>query len=178
MYTDRQYIKGIQTGDREIFTTLVKQYLDPMVRFALRITNSDDIAHDIVQDVFMSVWAKGKDWMPRSSVAAYLFTAVRNRSVNYVTIERNRQKIESKILGEADLSVYEDEADPLLLSHLDASLELLTDRQQQAIYLRYYQGLTVQEVAEILGIDLRATRRLLSRSISVLHSSLSSLHDS
>lgn len=170
VYTDEQYVNGVRTGDRVIFTAMVRQYLDPMLRFSIKVTGSDDYAHDIVQNVFIRVWAKGKRWAPKSSVAAYLFTAVRNGSINQMSVERNRHKIEARIRGEAEDSTSESDSDVLLISDLNACLELLTDRQRQAIHLRYYQGLSVQEVAEVLNIDLRATRRLLSRSISSLQS--------
>ncbi len=173
MYTDEQYVNGVRTGDRAIFTAMVREYLDPMLRFSIKVTGQNDCAHDIVQNVFIGVWAKGKGWSPKSSVAAYLFTAVRNRSINHVSIEKNRQKIETRIQREAEDSDSENDSDRLLINDLSSSLELLTDRQRQAIHLRYYQGLSVQEVAEVLNIDLRATRRLLSRSISALQSILS-----
>lgn len=174
MYTDEQYIKCVHTSDKAVFAALVREYIDPLVRFALGITGSDDIAHDVVQDVFTSIWAKRESWKPRSSVAAYLFVSVRNRSIDQLRIDKNRERLEARLVYENDKSVSESDTDTTLIGELTAGLNLLSDRQRQAVHLRYYQGLTVQEVAEVLNIDVRATRRLLARSITVLQSYLAS----
>lgn len=174
MYEDDQYIKGVHAGDRDLFTELVRQYLDPLVRFVLGIVGSDDIAHDIVQDVLVSVWSKGKNWNPKSTVSAYLFRAVRNRALDLLKIDNNRQRLEMHLLHEMpSISDPDTDTDFALIDELNSSIGNLTDRQRQAVHLRYYQGMTIQEVSQVLGIDIRATRRLLARSLSILQHHLS-----
>lgn len=180
MYSDEEYIEAIHSGDANMFDIFVRRHLDSLIRFAHSITGSYDTAHDIVQDVFVSIWSKGNEWLPGSTLTAYLFSAVRNRALNLIRDDKNKQKFEAKLLANA---IVEGErpgvvADEVFVSErIKQALHSLTLRQREAVHLRYFEGLTLQEVSQVLNIDLRATKRLLARSLATLSDPLSDLKD-
>lgn len=180
MYSDEQYIEAVHSGDADLFDLFVRQHIDSLLRFAHSITGSSDSAHDVVQDVFISIWTRGNEWAPRSALTPYLFSAVRNRALNLIKADRNKQRFEARVLADSDIedNRLNPVADDVFVSErVKSALDALTIRQREAVHLRYFEGLTLQEVSQILNIDMRATKRLLARSLSTLSDPLSDLKD-
>lgn len=74
---------------------LFKQHYPNLCRYSLGFVKLEEVAEEIVQDVFVSLWQKEEQLKVYSSVKAYLFTAVRNRSFNHLKSQFSRQKFES-----------------------------------------------------------------------------------
>jgi RNA polymerase sigma-70 factor (ECF subfamily) len=169
-YTDDAYVTGIRCGDEVVFTALVRTYLDPLTRFAFSLLSDEDAAHDIVQDVFTRIWQLGADWSPHGRIAAYLFAAVRRRALDVLRDARAQMRAQETL--RAHLDFVEREVDPyadVVFAHLVSDgILALTERQRDALYLRYGQGQTMAQVAEILGVDARAAERLIARAIASL----------
>jgi RNA polymerase sigma factor (sigma-70 family) len=166
-YTDDAYVTGVRRGDELVFTALVRAYLDPLTRFAFSLLSDEDAAHDIVQDVFTRIWRLGVDWNPNGSLAAYLFASVRRRALDVLRDARAQMRAQEALrahldLVEMEVDPYPDVAFARLVSD---GILALTERQRDALYLRYGQGQTMAQVAEILGVDARAAERLIARAI-------------
>lgn len=74
---------------------LFKQHYTELCNYSFRYVKQAEIAEEIVQDLFVHLWQKEVPLSVHSSVKAYLFTSVRNRSVNYLKSQFARQKFES-----------------------------------------------------------------------------------
>jgi RNA polymerase sigma-70 factor (ECF subfamily) len=171
--SDAARATGVQRGDVDIFTALVREHVDGLTRFAFSLVADEDTAHDIVQDVFARIWHLGSDWNPSGGIEAYLFSAVRHRALNVLRNRRTRQRAEDVMrtldLGETHPDPYVDVA---LVQRVSKEFLALTDRQRDALRLRYGQGHTMAQIAQILGIDLRATERLVTRGLAALRTRL------
>jgi RNA polymerase sigma-70 factor (ECF subfamily) len=173
-YADADYVAGVQRGDEAVFTALVHTYLDALTRFAFSFLGDEDAAHDIVQDVFARVWQLGADWNPTGSVSAYFFVSVRHRALNVLRHGQAQARANESL--RAYLETVERDADPYsdvaLARLVSQGILSLTDRQRDALRLRYGQGQTMPKVAEVLGIDVKAAERLVSRALTALRSRL------
>jgi RNA polymerase sigma-70 factor (ECF subfamily) len=173
---DATYIVGVRAGDEAVFRAMVAAYLAPLTRFAFGCIGEEDPAHDIVQDVFVRVWRLGPDWDPRAGVAAYLFTAVRNRALDMLKAGRASTRARETLRAELDFDAHT--ADPyvdvLLVSAVRQELTTLTSRQRDALRLRYEHGHTMPQVAQILGIHQTAAEKLVARALASLRARLAS----
>lgn len=179
MLADEEYIAGVQRGDEAVFTALVRAYLPPLTRFAFGFVGVEDTAHDIVQDVFARVWQLGVDWKPTGEVAPYLFTAVRHRAFDVLKAGRASQRMQDTLRAEVDSTMEQTDpyVDITLLARVRREVRSLTERQQEALRLRYEQGQTMPQVAAVLGIDLSAAEKLIARALGALRARLADLRE-
>jgi RNA polymerase sigma-70 factor (ECF subfamily) len=171
--SDDVYITGVQRGDVRVFTVLVHAYAEGLTRFAYSFVGDMDVSHDIVQDVFARIWQLGAEWKPRVGVEAYVFSAVRNRALDVLRRRRTQKHAEEALRASM---LWEAQADPYLdialVRRLSEEFFSLTERQRDALRLRYGRGQTLAQIAQTLGIDLRATERLVTRAIVALRTRL------
>lgn len=171
-YTDADFIAGVHAQDQIMFAEMVRAYLPGLTRFAFSLLGGEEEAHDVVQDVFARVWVLATDWKPRGTIAQYLFTAVRNRSADELKSIKAHARLEAALSSEITAvgtgTVAPDEPhDTLPLLARKAALNL-TDRQREALHLRYTQEQTMPEVAAVLGINVTAAEKLVSRALAGL----------
>src|SRR5262249_52112998 len=150
------------------------------------LVGSRDAAEDIVQDVLATVWERADRWAPTGNVATYLFGMVRHHALDVVrrtTREARRHVRVANMLDERDASSPEHE---LLnaedrthaarrLRALDTLLATLTERQRTAYDLRYRQGLTIPEIAQVLGITPKSGEQLLGRLVHTIRERMRAL---
>ncbi len=176
-YSDHEYITGVQRGDETVFTSLVHTYLPSLTRFAYGFIGNEEGAHDIVQDVFARVWQLGPDWNPKTSVAAYLFTAIRHRALNAIKSTQASQRMQQslRIQTEPPMAMAESYPDVALIASIRIASQELTERQQTALRLRFEQGFSTSEVAAVLGIEPKAAEKLFGRAFATLRARLAHL---
>jgi RNA polymerase sigma-70 factor (ECF subfamily) len=86
--TDLEYLEKIHLGDTNAFSVLFRKYYEPLYQFAGRLVKDTQIAENIVQDVFVKMWINRENWHIKTSVKSYLYTAVKNSSLNYLKREK------------------------------------------------------------------------------------------
>jgi len=118
--------------------------------------HSKAIAGDIVQNVFIALWKKREELDPRQSVKAYLFQAVRNRSLNYLR-DHSRETIG---LETADKSQAESMEHTNPQEEADRRMDLLKqwisdlpERQREAFELSRFEGLDHDEIADVMNVS-------------------------
>lgn len=136
-----------------------------LVGFATAVVGPD-AATDVVSDAFAGVLARGEAaWDGVREPRAYLFRAVANASNMALRGNRRRRRREERWATPAGFAVPgEAVPDPAVRQ----ALESLSARQRAATYLRYWEDLSVPEVAEILGISNGSVKQHLARARTVL----------
>lgn len=171
-----EFVQGIRAQDERTFKELVVRWSPGMFRFAAQLVHSNDVAEDLVQDVLYRVWQLGDRFDPKGSLQAYLFAAVRNRALDWLGHERIVERAQSVL--DADLRAsdgWSSAEDPTTQADariegwekhvvaLRLALQTLTEHQRSAIDLRYNQGLTIPEIARVLGISPKGVEQLMTR---------------
>jgi len=152
----RVWVQKISESDREAFDSLFRCLYPRLVRFAFKYVHSKAIAGDIVQNVFIALWKKREELDPRQSVKAYLFQAVRNRSLNYLR-DHSRETIG---LETADKSQAESMEHTNPQEEADRRMDLLKqwisdlpERQREAFELSRFEGLDHDEIADVMNVS-------------------------
>jgi len=76
-YTDFELTDSLKSGDQFAFTELYNRYKGLLYIYACKITMDDDIAKDIVQELFVKIWDKRQSIVYNTSFSSYLYTAIR-----------------------------------------------------------------------------------------------------
>lgn len=127
---DQALISRIRLGEEAAMSELLRTYGVKLMRAAVPITGSEDVAQDVVQDVFIRIWDTRTQLEIRGSVAAYLYRAVRNRALDIRKHERAQRSLESRLLVEYE---HEYEGEPSGTRHADMPQDGLTAEVEQAL---------------------------------------------
>jgi RNA polymerase sigma-70 factor (ECF subfamily) len=177
---DNELVERIRATDTEparaAFDTLFLAYVEPLTRFAQSYVDDFDGARELVADVFFSVWQSRTSWTPAHGAAVYLYGAVRNRALNMIRTRRRRQRWRVLVSRDNDVpghTQFESRPDRELERRETAArvwnaIDALPEPRRQAVVLRWHHGMTVQEIAAILGTTTAAVYQLLKRSHDVL----------
>ena len=161
----------LRLGDEEAFSSLFERYYSTLVNYGKTLMTGEDRVKDCVQDVFVNIWTYRYKLNEAIVVKAYLLSSVRKRIARL----HHREHIFSNIKNIDSLEflfdfsiedrLIADETTAKKVEQLNKSINQLSDRQKEAIYLRYHQGLSVEQVAEVLNLNYQSTKNLLHQAI-------------
>jgi RNA polymerase sigma-70 factor (family 1) len=169
-------IRRVREHDAAAFEIIVRRYTSGLVGFAYLHTHSRETAEDIVQDVFLNIWANRSDWTLTHSLKTYLFQSVRKRVINHRrdirTAERHLGELaEGLALSASDYFPGQtgaalDEAD--LDRALGQAVAELPERCRQVFTLNRAQHLSYREIAAVLGISVKTVEIHMTRALAAL----------
>ena len=151
----------------------------PLCAYARRFVPGQGKAEDVVQDVFFDVWCRREHVrIADGSIKAYLFRAVYTRSLN--ELERGRQnesveleEHESDILEGYALGRMENSESDLMLKELEAEIsgyvDALPPQCHRVFVMSRRQGAKNREIAEAMGISVKAVEKHICRALTGLH---------
>lgn len=160
----------VKTRSPQTFTAIVQRYSGMVYASALRQVGQGHLAEEIAQCVFVDLWRSASSLKPGAVLVGWLLTATRYRAANAVRLRRRRQYHEKQAAQLRKDSVSEagqvwlDEVTP----HLDAALASLSNRNRQALLLRFFEGASMQGISQRLCISEDAAKQRVSRSMEQL----------
>src|SRR5581483_5026212 len=160
----------------EAFAALVERHLDAVYGVALRQARGDaHLAKDITQVVFTALARKATDLTERAVLGGWLYRTTRFAARDAIRVEVRRRKREQEALRMEECApTASAEVDwEALRVVLDDAMTELRDSERDAVWLRFFQGLTFSEIGEQLRIGESAARMRVNRSLDLLHAALS-----
>lgn len=139
---------------------------DRLYRTALRLLGEQAAAEDMVQESLIKIWEKRHDLSAVKQPTAWCLRIVSNRCIDWL---RSQKRHPSTELAAAERMVDQQPNPQELLENHDkqaivvAALSALSPQRRQVVELREIEGLTYQEIADILGISLDQVRTDLHR---------------
>ena len=167
-------------GDERILEHVYNTFFNSLFNFGRKYTTNEDLIADAIQDLFVRLWKNRRNLQKPKSLKNYLFKGFRNHlndrlksEARYVPDEFGDQCVFEWAPSAEDIQVST-EMVTARKNRLDEAMARLTDRQREAIFLRFYEEFSYVEVAEVLGITIKATYKLMARSIEVIRVGLDS----
>lgn len=163
-----------QGFDQKQFEQLFRSHFNYLCNYALQYVEGMDTAQEICQKVFVSLWENRANIDPDKSVKSYLFTAVRNRCLNYI---RDNKKYRSQMLdldcGDFDLANEEEHFEEgELQRRLDAALDELPEKCRKVFEMSRLQGLKYREIAEELAISQKTVEAHMTKAMKHMREQL------
>lgn len=170
---DSALVARCAAGDRSAFEVLMTRHLATIHGLARRLTGSAVEAEDIAQETFLRAWTAAPAWRPGAArFSTWLHRVALNLSYDALRGRRRGGPIpleepadERPNPAEA-LEASEEDA------RLGAAIDRLPDRQRAVILLTYQTGLSNAEVADTMGLSVKAVESLLVRARRTLRESL------
>ena len=167
--TDIQLWQQLINGSELALGKLLAKYFNPLQNYGYKFVRNEDFVKDCVQEVFIEIWNRRDRISTPDSVRAYLLSSVRKRVIREGYRQRIINEEESADL-ENDLnfvefspewSLIEQESLAETTHRVAEALNQLPKRQREVIYLRYYQNLERDEIADIMGVNPQSVSNLL-----------------
>lgn len=168
---DAELVEGIRVDDVEAFQTLYYRYYDALVRFLRFRVYGTESACDLVQEVFTRLWQHREHLDPAQSVRAYLYRTAHHLAVDYLRRHRLEQAFQAEQAIDAPSTVPPDEAFELR-ENLQAAIQTLPDVLRLVFILNRFGHCTYKDIADILGISVKAVEKRMSRSLRLLRDTL------
>jgi RNA polymerase sigma-70 factor (ECF subfamily) len=179
-FHDAAIVARVRAGDLDTFEAIFRAHYEELVRFAHATVRSVDVAQDLVSEMFTTLYERRETWEIRTSIRAYLVAATRYRVINYVRDMRRRgdRYAALQVAGEEDetpaslqapdVGLIEAEELGAHVAAVERALAELTPRSRMVVALRWRQGLSFDEIAEVMETTSAAVQMQLSRALKVL----------
>ena len=166
-------------GSVAAFTSVFAEHYGACLRIARRLVRDDGLAHDVVQDVFLSWWrAGGGGYRPdRGGLAPWLSTLTHHKAVDALRSADRQRRILVAVesVREPEQRLVDDVVWwELGRRSLMAALPTLPPKQQEVLHLAHVLGLTQAEIAERLGIPIGTVKSRTHAGMLRLRAALSS----
>jgi RNA polymerase sigma-70 factor, ECF subfamily len=182
---DAALMLRVKQGDTAAFTALVEKYKQPVMNLAARTLRDQTEAEDLAQNVFVQVFKSAARYQTTAKFSTWLFTIARNLCLNEIrrrsrhpaeSLDANRPDTENPAPIQIEDRRSEPPPDLLLRSELeqkvDQALAELPENQRTALLLCRQEELSYDEIAEVLGCSLSATKSLIHRGRETLKQKL------
>ncbi len=171
----------MKSGDERAFSEIFTRYYPDLYLYGIKIINLPDLVKDSIQDVFVRIWEKRSTLGTVLSPKAYLIASVRRKLLsnkeNYFT-EYRQVTLQFEKEENFSFSVTEfkeiDEISQLLRDSLSQAINLLSERQRELIFLRFYYNLKYLEIAQIFEVNEQTVRNLMQRAMAKLREQIDS----
>jgi RNA polymerase sigma-70 factor (ECF subfamily) len=170
---DSRLLKAAKRGEESSFLALYHRYRTPLFRFAWRLTGSVPTAEDVIQECFLALIGGASFDADRGSLRAYLFGITRNLALKRVRVaEREVEELED---AEGSSDPLEDLLSAERSEAVASAVSALPLRQREALILFEYEELSLEEIAEVTGIETGAVKARLHRARETLRLRLAPL---
>ena len=164
-----------KVGDERALGELARVHYPSLYNYGLRLTTDSELVWDTIQDLFLEIWDHRETIGNAVFVKTYLLKALRYKLLKILAHQSPIHVDESESVNMSFSASIEEEIidnelhteQSRLLHQLMASL---TKRQQEVLYLRFYQNLENHEIAQIMGMERQSVANLLYRTFKELRS--------
>jgi len=170
--SDEELFHCLQEGDAAALKLLFKKYYSTLCHFAFAFVKSTDLAQEAVSDVFLHIWLRKKDIQIRTNLKTYIYTAVRNRCIQYLR-HRGSRFFEDMETAGTDHMISDLNADRLvsfeeLKDDIEALLRHLPEKRQIIFRMNRLDGLSYQEIADILSISVHTVQNQMTAAVKFI----------
>jgi RNA polymerase sigma factor (sigma-70 family) len=187
--TETQLIQALQQGEESAFKLLVTNYQDRVYNTILGFLQQAEDAEDLAQDVFIKIYENIHQFKQESALGTWIYRIAVTQSLDFIR-RKNRKKRGGKLLSwlgidnEESLHPKEFEHPGVIAENKEKSTVLfkavntLPENQKTAFLLQKLEGLTQNEIGDILKISSGAVESLLSRAKANLKKQLTEYYTS
>ncbi|CAN5287941.1 sigma-70 family RNA polymerase sigma factor [soil metagenome] len=172
--SDKQLWQRFREGDHAAFEWIIAHHYTSLFRFGTRFTKDIGLIEDCLHDMFVYLWEKRASLSPTDSIRKYLFKSFRHKMLlELQRVYRRGWVDEEEAAGMAPEQNFQDvlfglEKEQMTAHKIKEAINNLPVRQQEALYLRYFEGLDVDHIAQIMNINRQSVSNHLHKALTHL----------
>ncbi|WPQ65616.1 sigma-70 family RNA polymerase sigma factor [Chitinophaga sancti] len=162
---------AFKQGDWDAFTALYGEFYELLNNYGRKFTRDEDLIHDVVHDLFVRIWTTRQRLGQPVSVKNYLYKAFRSTLFRKIQSLSKFVELDGEGTGFTvnfipDASFRQEEQE--LRKQVIDLVNTLPARQQEIIFLRFYEGMSYEEISTIMDINMSSTYKLLYKALDNL----------
>ncbi|RBL91348.1 RNA polymerase sigma factor [Chitinophaga flava] len=166
-------------GDRHAFAEIYETHIDHLYHYGMHFCRDQERVKDCIQDLFQDLWLSREHLTTRiQHIRYYLISSLRRRLLR--SLQKDRRSLHRDSWEAFEFEFTTPQENKLILEEtaaeqkklLQQALAQLTRRQREAIYLRFYQNLSYNEVAGIMSMQVDSVYNTISKAIGILKKNL------
>lgn len=173
---DNELFGKVKNGDLGAYELLFKKYYKELYRFAFNFIRDMTVAEEMAQEVFLYIWEKRKKIEIQTTLKTYLYSAIKNKCLNYIKLELPKQQAMSDV-GDVMLAVttekrLEDAENERLKNSIKQAIDQLPTKCRQIFMLSRNAGMTYEEIADELSLSKKTVENQMGIALKKLRDSL------
>lgn len=172
---DQIIIEGLAQRDKVVFDYLFNYYYSSLCAFSTQYIDNRNTVEDLVQDFFVNLWIDAPQLNIKTSLKSYLFTAIKNRCLDYQKHHKITEKYRTYILFSSESANDSTEhffAESELRQAIQMSLSKLSPRCREIFECSRVNGLSNQEISVKFDISKRTVELQISNALKILRKEL------
>ena len=176
---EKVWWENIISGDKENYSIAYRFYYKKLFNYGKKFTEDGPMIEDSINEVFFTIWKTRDNLHKVYSPQSYIFTSFRNnifkkiKSAKLITGDEDHR--EADVQFAIDTIIIQRETEESVKNEISRAIQELTPRQREAIFLRFYEGLSYSEIADVINISVKATYKLMARALSEMKDILAKL---
>ena len=175
MPVEKQLWLRVAEGDKQAYAEVYRFYYRRFYNYGRKFTDEEALVEDAVQETLLTVWDKRHILASIEYAGTYFYTSFRYTLLRKLKQQKRvltKDAMDDEIEFGVDKILIAKETESGLKEQLGKALVTLTPRQREAIFLRFYEGLSYEEVASVLNITIKATYKIMARALAHLKENL------
>ncbi len=155
--------------DESHFESIFREYYRSLTYFSLGYVKNLDTGRELVQEVFVNVWANRQKITIHSSIKSYLYSSVRNACINYLKSRRIEKASLEEVSGLAEKDdLFDHIVEAETRENLYSEIEKLPKRCKQIFTMSRFEGLRHAEIAKRLDLSVKSVENQISIALKRL----------
>ena len=158
-----------KNGDKDAFAGIYRLHIVHLLNYGSKICRNQDILKDTIQDLYVELWNSRKNLTHVDSVKFYLFRALRYKLIRAEKKRRQQSPFASdspvSTFGRFEIPVetimIDKEMHDSRINLLQKAVKALSKRQQEVIQLRFYQGFSNDQIADLMNMNYQSVSNLM-----------------
>jgi RNA polymerase sigma factor (sigma-70 family) len=172
--TDYQLWQQFKQGNTSALERIFIIFYDDLYGYGIKLSRDEELVKDCIQNLFYKLWKNRNNLENIKSIKPYLFKALRHTVGDELQANSRKRKIRQEQAPEYEV-VFSQEDFLISQQHskeqserIAAALNKLSSRQREAVYLRFFEGVEYEKIAEIMSINTQSVRNLIHQSFKIL----------
>ncbi len=170
---EHYYWSQFKSGDREAFAVIYQQHSHSLIGYGLKLCPDRHLLKDQIQELFVELWNTRENLSLNCSLKFYLFRALRYKLIRIEKVSHTRSNTARLAMDQGgsllqypvETSIIEKEMHESQTAVLRRAIRSLPLRQQEIIQLRYYQGFSHDQIAELMEMNYQSVSNLMHRAL-------------
>lgn len=162
---------SFQSGNRAAFEEIYLRYVRQVINYGLKISRDKNIVQDCTQDLFVELWESREGLSKVTSIKYYLLKSIRYKILACLKNNVSEALIEDQMEMDdngPELQLLNREAEVIQTQQLLTAISQLPKRQREAIYLRYFQDMNNEEVAQVMGVNYQSACKFIYTALKTM----------
>ena len=166
---------AFRSSNREAFDYIFREHASKLFAYGSKFTRNEDLVLDCIQDLFVGLWNSRQRLSETRNIKFYLLKALRHRLTRtlhkekrLVAIAEDARYLEEGINFSIEHEFMLQETEQSRKAHLRRAIDGLTKRQQEVVYLKFFQGLNNEAIGSMMDLEPSSVSTLLSQAVRAL----------